>query len=332
MTTSATAPGSDSATAAASDKNTPRAFVILSLVLAVFFVGAVLAGARIMMQRETSTPVSMGPVDAPEAESATCSEYIGALPEKFEGFRQVAVMEPIPAGVSAYRDNSGEELTVRCGVRLPDQYTVLSTTTDAGGADWFQVKDATPGSTMRTWYSVGSTPTVAVTTAVADGKDPVDLSALGEPASSFNGPAADPKPYPLAGLAMSKNNDATSTCDKFLAALPGTFDGEEGYEATKREDAPSRSATYLSDQGAEPVVVRCGAEMPESYEPGERISQVNDVAWYADTSLAAGSTAGVWYALSHEQIVAVSMPNSAGNAVMSSITGAIEKTMKKAGN
>ena len=316
----------NSAAAPDSDKNTPRGFIILSLVLAVIFVGAVLAGARIMMQRESMTPVSMGPVDAPEAESTTCSEYVGALPEEFEGFRQVEVMEPAPAGATAYRDSAGEELTVRCGVRLPDQYTVLSTAVEAGGTDWFQVRDETPGSDMRTWYSVGATPTVAVTTSVVAGEEAVDLTALGEPAATFSGQAIEPHPYPLSDIALANNNPSASVCKQFLAALPSEF---EGYTATERQDAPSQSATYLSSEGAEPVVVRCGVQMPQSYEPGERISQVDDVAWFADTSLSSGSTAGVWYALSHEQIVAVSMPTGAGNTVISSITSAIEKTMEK---
>lgn len=306
-----------------SDNTTPRVFVILSLVLAVIFVIAVLMGARIVMERQTYTPVSMGPVDAPEADSAECADYVGALPEKLDNFRAVDVMDPAPAGVAAFRDGSGEELSVRCGIRIPDQYTVLSSTTEAGGATWFEIADATPGSTMRTWYSVGSTPSLAVTT--SSEHDP-DLAALGEPSSAFTGKAPQPGSYPLADLKMvSPLSDATATCEKFLNELPGEM---EGYKKTERDDAPELSATYLSTGTAEPVVVRCGAEMPESYAPGERVSQVDSVAWYADPTLAQGSTSGIWYALSHEQVVAVAMPNDAGNAVVSDITSTIEKTMK----
>lgn len=305
---------------------TPRGLVIVSLVLAIAFVVAVLAGARIMMERTTLTPVAMGPVDAPEAESPECSEYIDSLPDKLGDFHNVGVADPAPAGSGAYRTVSGAELNVRCGVHLPDQYTVLSQTTDAGGSKWFEVKDTTPGSDLHSWYAVGSTPTVAVT----GGEESAEhLAALAEPAKSFSGEAPKPKAYPLADIPMVSDSDATPTCSKFLDALPDSF---EGYERVERDDAPSRSATYLSTDVAEPIVVRCGADMPESYAPGEQITQVDDVAWFAEPSLAQGSTSGRWYALSHEQIVAVSMPNDAGNAGVDAVTTAISKTMKEEQN
>ncbi|MBC2681808.1 DUF3515 domain-containing protein [Corynebacterium anserum] len=307
----------------ASDNTTPRTVVILSLILAVLFVIAVLVGAHTVMERQTYTPVSMGPVDAPEAESQECSDYIDALPDKMEHFRAVGVMDPAPAGAAAFRDESGEELSVRCGVRIPNQYTVLSSTTDAGGATWFEIADVTPSSTMRTWYSVGSTPSLAITTS---SEHAPDLEALGKPAAAFTGAKPQPGPYPLSDLTMvSPISDATPTCTKFLRELPHEF---EGYVRTEREDAPQLSATYLSSDLAEPVVIRCGATLPKSYKPGEHISQVDSVAWFSDPTVNQGSTTGVWYALSHEQIVAVSMPSNAGNAVISGVSTVIEKTMK----
>lgn len=302
---------------------TPRSRVFVALGLAIFFVAAVIGGAWVMMQRHVYTPVAMGPVHAPAAESAQCLQLASRLPEKLPGYKKVSVVDPAPAGTGAFRDSQGEELTVRCGISVPDQYTVLSRTRDAAGARWLEVPDATPGSALRTWYSVGSSPAVAVTST----KDIADiLPEFSESLSALDGPAPTPGPYPLGTLRMvSPESAAAPVCQSFLDALPATV---EGYERTQRADAPSLSATYLSTGAEEPVVIRCGAALPESYRPGEKITQVDSVAWFADPSLSRGSTSGLWYALSHEQIVAVSMPNSAGNELVSQVTRAISETMR----
>lgn len=309
-----------------SEYTTPRSLVVICLVLAVVFTIAVIAGARVLMQRTTLTPVAMGPVDAPEADSPTCSDFASSLPQALGEFRNVGVLDPAPAGTAAFKTLGGAQLNVRCGVRLPDQYTVLSRTVDAGGAQWFEVKDATPGSDLHTWYTVNATPTVAVTGTQDAGQQ---LAPVGEHTQNFTGAARAPQPYPLGDIPMVSSPAADTVCQRMLDALPPSF---SGYQRIQRDDAPSRSATYLSDGAAEPVVVRCGAQMPESYQAGERISQVDDVAWFAEPSTAQGSTSGRWFALSHEQIVAVSMPNDAGNAAVEAITTAISSSMSKVGS
>lgn len=321
---------SSSSSADASDKSpaksqrSSRLPIIISLVLALLFVVAVIGGARMYMEKQAMVPVAMGPVDAPDAESQTCTDFVGNLPEDLKNYQNVGVVDPAPAGSAAYRNLSGAELTIRCGVRLPDQFTELSETTEAGGAQWFEVKDATPGSELRTWYSVNASPAIAVT---SDSDLGDELAGVGEATSSFTGAAPQPGKYPLSDLRMSSSSsDATSVCSAFLKALPDSFDG---YRREERDDAPSQSATYLSTNNAEPVVVRCGAAMPDSYGPGEQITQVNDVAWFAEPKVAQGSTTGTWYALSHQQIVAVSMPNTSGNAAVNAVTKAIQDTMKK---
>ncbi|MBF4553367.1 DUF3515 domain-containing protein [Corynebacterium suicordis] len=305
-----------------------RVVVVLALVLAVVFTFAVIAGARIFMERQSMVPVAMGQADAPDAQSSACTDYVGNLPDSLGDYRNVGIVDPAPAGAAAFRNLSKAELTVRCGVRMPDQYTVLSETVEAGGARWFEVNDATPGSTLRTWYLVDSSPTVAIT---ADADIESQLADLGEASHSFTADGPAPGAYPLSTIPMAQGSRgdakaAAATCDKFLNALPQDI---ENYSRTTHEDAPSASATYLSQDAAEPVVVRCGAELPESYAPGERVTQVDDVAWFAEPKLAQGSTVGVWYALSHQQIVAISMPNNAGNAVVNAVTTAISQTMEK---
>lgn len=338
--------------------STPRYLLVLSTVLAILLIIVVIVAAKITMDKKVYAPVAMGPVDAPEASSQVCADFVAALPRDLDRFRSVEVRDPAPEGVAAFRDSSGAELTVRCGVNVPDQYTVLSPVFTSGDARWTAVSDATPGSDLRTWYAVGGSPAVAVTASSDVGSA---LEGVGSTISSLydaNSPAK-PAPYPLseapvAGGSHGSGKAGTSggatespACRKFLESLPDalgdwrlahTVAGSskvknadalpEGVDKSVFDKAPSGSATYLAD-GHEPVVIRCGLEMPEAYEPGANLTQIDDVPWFSDPSLSRGSTMGHWYALGREQIVGLAMPQSAGDEVITSVTSAISSSLKQ---
>lgn len=368
--------------------DTPRYLIILSTVLAVALIIAVITAAKITVDRKVYAPMAMGPVDAPEASSQVCADFVDRLPGDLGRFRAVELREPAPSGAAGYRDSSGAELSVRCGVNVPDQYTVLSPVFSAGEVRWTAVSDATPGSDLRTWYAVGGSPAVAVTTSANVGGA---LGAVGSALSSIydaNSPAK-PAPYPLsdapvaggsegsggagasggsgragtsdaaggsegsggAGRAGTSGGETESpACRKFLESLPSalgswrlvhtsTGSGKSSDQAkfgslpkdvsrSALDKAPSGSATYLADD-REPVVIRCGLAMPKSYAPGAQLTQVDDVPWFSDPSLSRGSTMGHWYALGHEQIVGLAMPQSAGDEVIASVTSAISSSLKK---
>lgn len=356
--------------------DTPRYLIILSTVLAVALIIAVITAAKITVDRKVYAPMAMGPVDAPEASSQVCADFVDRLPGDLGRFRAVELREPAPSGAAGYRDSSGAELSVRCGVNVPDQYTVLSPVFSAGEVRWTAVSDATPGSDLRTWYAVGGSPAVAVTTSTDVGGA---LGAVGSALSSIydaNSPAK-PAPYPLSdapvaggsegsgeagppgaaggsegsgGSGTSGGETESPACRKFLDSLPSalgswrlvhtsTGSGKSSDQAkfgslpkdvrrSALDKAPSGSATYLADD-REPVVIRCGLAMPRSYAPGAQLTQVDDVPWFSDPSLSRGSTMGHWYALGHEQIVGLAMPQSAGDEVIASVTSAISSSLKK---
>ena len=371
--------------------STPRYLLVLSTVLAILLIVVVIVAAKITMDKKVYAPVAMGPVDAPEASSQVCADFVAALPRDLDRFRSVEVRDPAPDGVAAYRDSSGAELSVRCGVNVPDQYTVLSPVFTSGDAHWTAVSDATPGSDLQTWYAVGGSPAVAVTASSDVGSA---LEGVGSTLSSLydaDSPAK-PAPYPLSEAAVAggsgeagktggsgeadgsgeagetdgsgeaggsggadgsgeagTSGGATESpvCRKFLESLPDSLGDwrlvhisggsskvknadalPEGVDESVFDKAPSGSATYLAE-GHEPVVIRCGLEMPESYEPGANLTQVDDVPWFSDPSLSRGSTMGHWYALGREQIVGLAMPQSAGEEVITSVTSAISDSLKK---
>ncbi|MGJ4169396.1 DUF3515 domain-containing protein [Corynebacterium macclintockiae] len=377
--------------------DTPRYLIILSTVLAVALIIAVITAAKITVDRKVYAPMAMGPVDAPEASSQVCADFVDRLPGDLGRFRAVELREPAPSGAAGYRDSSGAELSVRCGVNVPDQYTVLSPVFSAGEVRWTAVSDATPDSDLRTWYAVGGSPAVAVTTSADVGGA---LGAVGSALSSIydaNSPAK-PAPYPLSdapvaggsegsgeagppgaaggsegsgGSGTSGGETESPACRKFLESLPsalgswrlvhtstgsgksstgngksstgsgnpssgsGTSSDQAKFGSLPKDvsrsaldKAPSGSATYLADD-REPVVIRCGLAMPKSYAPGAQLTQVDDVPWFSDPSLSRGSTMGHWYALGHEQIVGLAMPQSAGDEVIASVTSAISSSLKK---
>lgn len=360
--------------------DTPRYLIILSTVLAVALIIGVIAAAKITVDRKVYAPMAMGPVDAPEASSQVCADFVDRLPSDLGRFRAVELREPAPSGAAGYRDSSGAELSVRCGVNVPDQYTVLSPVFSAGEVRWTAVSDATPGSDLRTWYAVGGSPAVAVTTSADVGGA---LGAVGSALSSIydaNSPAK-PAPYPLSDAPVAGGSEGSGeagtsgaaggsegsggsggetespACRKFLESLPSALDSwrlvhtstgsgksstgsgtpsdqakfgslPKDVSRSALDKAPSGSATYLADD-REPVVIRCGLAMPKSYAPGAQLTQVDDVPWFSDPSLSRGSTMGHWYALGHEQIVGLAMPQSAGDEVIASVTSAISSSLKK---
>ena len=77
-------------------------------------------------------------------------------------------------------------------------------------------------------------------------------------------------------------------------------------------------------------MLRCGVAPAPGYAPGAQLQQVNDIPWFEDTTLANGTTSSTWFALDHEAEVAVSMPQSAGNAVIVGISSAISEHLPRA--
>ncbi|MGV0867796.1 DUF3515 domain-containing protein [Corynebacterium kalidii] len=305
-----------------------RRGAVLALVIAVVFVVFVLVGAKILVDRSVYTPVAMGPVSAPAGDSGTCTDIIGDLPDRLGDYRDVGVTDPAPEGTAGYRDSGGTELALRCGVNAPGQYTRLSSVEEAGGEQWLRVTDATPGSGLTTWYSVGHSPVVAVTT---EGRlDTADLAGVGEVTARHgdDGDAPAPGPAPLADLPARGGDSCNAVEDALPDTLgeyrrvdPGTLDPEAAA-------AVEGSAVWVAE-GREPVVLRCGVGLPDSYEAGAQLTQVDDVPWFEDTALAEGSTAGVWYSMGYADTVAVSLPLDAGNSVLTAVSAAIDENLER---
>ena len=297
----------------AHDAQFNRTTIYVSLGLAVALVLGVLVGARVFFNRVALQPVAMTQLPAPEASSAECTSLIDALPSTLANLKRAELAEPAPEGAAAWQASSTERITLRCGVDAPAQYTPYAQTEDIDGARWLRVNDATPGSTLATWFTVDRSPVLAVTAdtqQLRDGTAPVS----GIDTAALTGPAPEQRPAPLADLAAGDS----SKCDSLLAAVPKSI--AEGYT---RVDAVSEQTVAWSAAGQDAIVLRCGVADPENYGPGARLDQINGVPWFEDVKLANGTTASTWYAMGRDVQVAASLPQAESNEAITNLTNLI---------
>ncbi|QDZ43526.1 DUF3515 domain-containing protein [Corynebacterium sp. sy039] len=305
--------------------------IVIALVLAIALVIAVLVGARVVAHRAAHQPVAMPVIDSPEAESTECADFISALPDTFLGHRRATIADPVPAGVAAWQSSSTERITLRCGVNLPLQYSELSPLQNYGDTQWLRVADPTPQSSMQSWYSTNRSPVIAISADAPALNKEFNPAELKDALNKLSKNTVQPYPIALNNLVPAQLTDQQQQqCSAFLAALPPTLGTEPQYsavpEAKLTQRAVNNMAAWVVD-GYEPIVVRCGVEFPEKYQAGAQIQQVNNVAWFEDTSAENSTTASTWFAVDRSITVAVSVPQSSGNAALVSITQALDETI-----
>lgn len=286
-----------------------RIAVYALLAISLSLIVAVLFGAKYYFSTVAREPVAISPVPSQEASSAECAAVIDNLPGKFYGHERSDIVEPVPDGVAAWATISSEATTLRCGVDLPLQYTPYTETTEASGAQWLQVRDMTPGSTLTTWYTVDRAPIVAVTT--HDGGQP---DGLDESLDQLDQADQQPHVAPLSQLQAAAGANR-SACRALDAALPETLAEDYQRQRELPEGTAAGTAVWTAP-GREAIVLRCGVEPAPGYAAGEQVQQVNDVPWFEDTTLAPGTTASTWFALGQDTDIAAHLPQDVADSVL----------------
>ncbi|AKE41070.1 putative secreted protein [Corynebacterium kutscheri] len=303
-----------------------RTPIVIALILSLLLVIGVLIGARITLEKASKQPVAMATIDSPLADSQQCSQFINAVPEKFFGFPQAEIAQPVPAGAAAWQKDSGKRVTLRCGVYLPLQYNALSITKDIEGVQWLPVVDATPGSNMYTYYAVTVSPHIAVTFDASYTDQPEkELAALKNAVAVLETIVAQPFPTPLIDLAPDTDlaQETAASCQDFLERLPE----EISFYTRSTSDALEKNMAAWTASGYEPIVVRCGVGFPDNYTAGAQLQQVNDLTWFEDTTLGNGTTTSTWFVLGREAIVALHVPQASGNAAVVAMSHVISETI-----
>lgn len=304
------------------DSQINRTAVYVSLGLAVALVLGVIVGARYFFQQVALQPVAMTELPSPEADSPECAALVDSLPDKVLGHKRAELASPAPAGAAAWQSSSTRRVTLRCGVEMPLQYTEYTPVSSHNGAEWIRIDDATPGSTMVTWFSADRWPAVAVTTdAEGLGRaetpvDEIDVSVLPQRDLPRN-------PAPLSELHTATQAAEGNACTGLLASLPETL--AEGYEKLPENEVVSAQTAVWTRLGHEPIVLRCGVDDPEHYAAGATLQQINGIPWFEDTITATGTTSSTWYALGRAVNIAAFVPSGEGNDVITTLTELIEE-------
>ena len=228
-----------------------RAPIYTSLGLSLGLVAVVLAGARII--GGGAPTVTLSDLPAEHADSAECQQLIDSLPDEVADLPRAEIAEPAPAGVAAWAAGSSgaggnyrDQVSLRCGVDTPFQYSEYSHTqvVEADGAssrenssgssndgntatEWLEVQDQTPGSTLTTWYSTNRFPTVAVT-----------VDRAGNGTAGHDGAGDDGADDGAGGNAKAPDSAAATTREahKAIAQLTGAT---EALELRKHQPHPA---------------------------------------------------------------------------------------------
>lgn len=298
-----------------------RTPALIALGLALLLVLGVLFGARYVSDQAGRAPVQISELPGTDSDNPACAAVLEELPEEVAGLQRAELMEPVPAGTAAWVSGQQDELTLRCGVNLPFQYTALSEIREIDGTEWLQVVDPTSGDSLETWYTVNRSPNIALTLyRVSEDVLAMDTA---EPATDLADALAtvpeeqvDPFPTPLADMATVA--DPVARCTGLLENLPAEFGGDITYTRTDIAGTglnPETSAAWTAP-GLEPVVLHCGVQPPVNYQAGETLNQVNEIPWFEDTTLANGTTSSTWFALGRDIDIAVNVPQASGNSAV----------------
>lgn len=296
-----------------------RGPLFVALGLSIALVIGVLAGAKLMYRQALTQPVVLGSVSAPLATSSECADFISSLPKKLGAMPRAELANPKPEGAAAYAVSPTKQVTIRCGVEAPLQYTALSDVHEAAGSKWLRVVDTTPGSDLETWFSVSRAPIIAVTAnkaALPAGGSPV--KGLEAAVDKLRTEQSHTHPIPLSQLQAPEAKSAQ--CAALLQSLPANLG--QAYRRNTAVPLPDATAVWTAAD-LEPVVLRCGVAQAPGYRPGAQLNQVNEIPWFEDTTLANGTTAGTFYALGRDINVAVSMPQGAGNTAIVALSDTI---------
>ncbi|MEJ6019429.1 DUF3515 domain-containing protein [Corynebacterium sp. H113] len=291
----------------------------IALIIAIVLTLGIIVAAKVVQDKQASNPVALSSPDMPDNNAPECAELLGRLPERVDGLVRAELADPAPAGAAVWRDVEDHRITLRCGAPVPTQYNELAKTQNVDGVKWLRVVDAADEN-LVTWFAVGRSPVVAVTS------DPTREDALKELAESLRPDTEFTKkpelsPIPLSD-AKAPHND--KLCKSFIAALPKELGGRKLVDGL---DVPDGMVVWSDDNG-DIVSLRCGLEEPTSYaDTTEQLTQVNDIVWFNEPTMSAGTTSA-WYAMGRERYVAVDLPVSEGAQIMPLLSDIIASNLK----
>ncbi|MGC5161203.1 DUF3515 domain-containing protein [Rhodococcus sp. DT1] len=168
--------GSEQATP--SEPRRHPALIATAIALPVALLVGVVVAAVFVARTPVNSPVGLGPVPAPDAESESCTSLLGALPEDLGDYTRAELADPAPAGAAAWQSADGGEVVLRCGLERPAEFDQAAALTVIDQVQWFEISGAQQGIDASTWFAVDRPVYVALTVPNGSGPTPLqDVSA-----------------------------------------------------------------------------------------------------------------------------------------------------------
>ena len=151
------------------------AVIATAIALPVALVVGVLVAAIAVNRSPVRDPVALGPVDAPDADSAQCTTLLDALPEDLGDYTRAELADPAPVGVRAWAssEENSEPVVLRCGLPRPVGFDVAAPLQVINGVQWFEVSGDDDGIDASTWFVVDRGVYVALTIPGDSGPTPL---------------------------------------------------------------------------------------------------------------------------------------------------------------
>jgi hypothetical protein len=165
-------------TAAGEPRRSP-AMIATAVALPIALLTGIVVAAVMVSRNPVTSPVGLGPVPAPEAESDACTDLLAALPEDMGDFARAELADPAPVGAAAWQAADASEVVVRCGLDRPAEFDQAAALQVIDEVQWFEVSGAEQGIDASTWYVVDRPVYVALTVPNGSGPTPLqDISAV----------------------------------------------------------------------------------------------------------------------------------------------------------
>jgi hypothetical protein len=121
---------------------------------------------------DSTGPVLLVPVDAPQATSTDCTSLVknlpATLPNTGSQLARRPLATPVQPGTAAWGPGDSP-VVLRCGVEQPPEFTATSELLGISGVEWLQIT----GDDAVTWYAVDRSACIALTLPSGLGTGPI---------------------------------------------------------------------------------------------------------------------------------------------------------------
>lgn len=146
----------------------PRGLIIAAVAVGVTAIAGVFTFAA--SRQAPPSPVTIGVVPAPDAQSPECQALLATLPDRLGDYQRADTADPTPPGTAAWRTDTGP-IILRCGLGRPAEFVVGVPIQLVNDVQWFRLDD--PNAPSSTWLCVDRAAYVALTLPTGAGPGPI---------------------------------------------------------------------------------------------------------------------------------------------------------------